>query len=193
MITEKRDRLHRIYQAFESRAARYKENAACGRGCAYCCTDAGSIHITTLEGLVIRDIVERLPAPRRKGVRKAIAKEMQRREKGTVSACPFLMKNRACMIYPHRPFACRRVYSLHACDADRPPVLSRRVMEMGDEAIRQLQRLDDTGYTGHLSYILYMLEAPKFLRPYLEGAFKPEEIMDFGRSHGIIINRMASK
>ena len=29
----------------------------------FCCSDAGSIHITTLEGLVIRDRIHRLPGP----------------------------------------------------------------------------------------------------------------------------------
>ena len=35
-----------------------------------------------------------------------------------------------------------------------------------------------------------MLEAPKFRNTYLSGDFKPEEIMVFGKQHGIVINKM---
>ena len=58
-------KLHAIYDDFENSAAPFKVEAACGKGCAFCCSDAGSIHITTLEGLVIRERIERLPRARR--------------------------------------------------------------------------------------------------------------------------------
>ena len=102
------------------------------------------------------------------------------------------MKNRACMIYSARPFACRRIYSLKTCSKAQSPVLSRSVMEMGDTAIRALQQLDDTGYSGHISYILCMLASDRFLETYLSGDFKPEEVSDFGKTHQILINRMVS-
>ena len=193
MTEQKSERLPAIYQAFASHAAPYKKNAACKKGCAFCCTDAGRIHITTLEGLVIRKALNRLAAPQRKKVKKALAKDMQTREKGLPSPCPFLMKNNACVIYPQRPFICRRIYSLETCHKTQPPVLSRPVMALGDQVICELQQLDDTGYSGHLSYILHMLDAPKFLATYHSGEFKPEEIMTFGKSHHILINRMVSK
>jgi uncharacterized protein len=91
-----------------------------------------------------------------------------------------------------RPFTCRRIYSLETCSRRRPPILNRRVMELGDDTIRSLQMLDETGYSGHISFILHMLDAPVFRNTYLNGAFKPEEIADFGKTHQIIINRMAS-
>ena len=43
-----------IYNNFERQTAAYKTEAACKKGCAFCCTDAGSIHITTLEGRIIQ-------------------------------------------------------------------------------------------------------------------------------------------
>ena len=189
----KTDQLGPAYQAFASRSAPFRENAACQKGCAFCCSDAGSIHITTLEGLAIRDAVNHLPAPQRKSVQKNLARDMKRRENGQSSRCPFLMKNNACMIYVHRPFICRRIYSLETCGKTRPPLLSRQVMEMADQTICELQRLDDTGYSGHLSYILHMLDTPVFLESYLAGEFRPEAIMDFGKTHKILINRMAAK
>ena len=63
-------------------------------------------------------------------------------------------------------------------------------MDLGDAAIRALQTLDHTGYSGHLSYILHMLDTPAFLNVYLAGEHKPEAVMVFGKTHGIGINRM---
>jgi hypothetical protein len=37
-----------------------------------------------------------------------------------------------------------------------------------------------------------MLEAPGFLATYLAGEYAPQEIMNFGRSHNIVINRLAA-
>ena len=185
-----KSRLQAIYDDFETAAAPYKTVAACSNGCAFCCTDAGSIHVTTLEGLVIRDRIVALPRSRQVAVNKALTADMNRREQKKPSTCPFLMRNRSCMIYDQRPFACRRIYSLKVCGRDQHPVLSRQVMEKGDDAIRALQRLDDCGYSGHLSYILYMLDSPAFLSTYLAGEYRPEAVMDFGKTHGIVINRV---
>jgi Fe-S-cluster containining protein len=189
-MKKKLNRLQTIYSDFERAVAAYKAEAACDKGCAFCCSDAGSIHITTLEGLVIRDRIDRFARPRQVAVNKKLDLDMKLREQKKSSACPFLMKNRTCMIYDVRPFACRRIYSLKVCSRDQHPVLSRQAMAKGDEAIRALQQLDETGYSGHLSYILYMLDAPAFLNAYLAGDYRPETVMAFGKSHGIIINRV---
>lgn len=182
--------LQKIYDKFEKEAEPYKAHAACKKGCAFCCTDAGSIHMTTLEGLAIAKALAGLAKPRRTAAKRALNKDMKRREKGLSSPCAFLMKNKACMIYPARPFVCRRVYSLETCHRELPPIMSRHVMEMGERTIKALQQLDDTGYSGHMSYILHMLEASRFIETYLAGEFKPEEVTEFGKSHQILINRM---
>jgi len=189
---EKISELHPLYDAFEDKAAPFKAQAACCKGCAYCCTDAGAIHMTTLEGLAIQDAMTGLAKSQRTAIKKELAKDMKRREKGLSSPCAFLMKNKACMIYEARPFACRRIYSLETCSRSQPPILSRHVMAFGESTIKALQQLDDTGYSGHLSYMLHMLDAPRFLETYLAGAFKPEEVSDFGKTHQILINRMVS-
>ena len=183
------DTLHAIYDDFEKQAAPYKQAAACKKGCAFCCSDAGSIDVTTMEGIRIRECLHALPRPRQVLLNKKLATDMKRRERGQSSPCPFLMKNQACAVYASRPFACRRIYSLKTCSNAQHPIVSRQVMELGDDAIRQLQTLDDSGYSGHLSYILHMLNAPAFRNTYLAGDFRPEEIMQFGKSHGILINR----
>ena len=190
-VEERIKQLQAIYDAFEAASASHKAEAACAKGCAFCCTDAGSVHITTLEGRVIRNCIQRLPRNRQVAVKKALAADMKRRERNQPATCPLLMKNRACMIYDHRPFACRRIYSLKTCSQSQHPVLSKQVMALGDAAIKDLQELDDNGYSGHLSYILHMLETAAFLETYLAGECRPEAIMQFGKSHGIVINRMA--
>jgi len=187
-MDKKIDKIKDIYKAFETEAAAYKENAVCSKGCAYCCTDAGSIDITTLEGLVILKKVRSLLRPQQVKVNKALAGDFKKKEKGERSACPFLMKNKACMIYEIRPFSCRRIYSVHVCNQDNPPMLSRQVIKMAEKTIRELQILDDTGYSGHISYIMHMLKTPKFLSTYLTGEHKPEEVMAFGKTHHIVIN-----
>jgi Fe-S-cluster containining protein len=190
-MEEKLHQVREIYDAFETDAAGFKTDAACEKGCAYCCTDAGRIDITTLEGMAIRAEIRRLPRPLKLKAQKDLARDMKKREKGQSNPCPFLMKNRGCLIYNQRPFSCRRIYSLHKCNAEQAPVLHRPVMKLADDTIRRLQILDDTGYTGHISFILFMMDKPKFLKNYLSGEHRPEEIVQFGKAHRIIINRMA--
>ncbi len=79
---------------------------------------------------------------------------------------------------------------MHVCTRENPPVVSRQVMDAAGQSIRELQQLDINGYSGHMSFILYMLSTPAFLDTYKSGAFKPEEIMEFGKSHKISINKM---
>ena len=191
-MQDKRQQLISIYNGFETAAADYKQEAACHKGCAFCCSDAGSIDITTLEGMVIREQMDALPRPRQIALKKSLAADMRRREQKKTSACPFLMKNRSCLIYPVRPFACRRIYSVTVCSASQHPMLSQKVMALGQQTIRMLQQLDDNGYSGHLSYILHMLDTPAFLKAYLAGDYRPETVMAFGKSHDIIINRVVT-
>ena len=184
--------LQALYESFEAETADYRSEAACAKGCAFCCREAGSIDITTLEGWVIRDAVGKMPRARQKLVKKALVKDMKTREEGGIAACPFLMKNKACMIYDIRPFACRRIYSLHRCSQTQPLMLHRQVMSRAQEVLSALQRLDENGYTGHMSFILHLLDNPGFLGTYQAGGFKPEEIRGFGKAHRIVINRMVA-
>ncbi|CCK80680.1 YkgJ family cysteine cluster protein [Desulfobacula toluolica] len=189
-MKEKTQALNDIYQTFEAKTREYKDDTACEKGCGFCCKEAGKIEITTLEGLVIRKAMQGFARSRQKTLTKLFQQEIKKRENNVVAPCPFLMKNNACMIYDVRPFSCRRIYSTHVCTLRNPPMVNRRVMEAADQSIKQLQQLDFNGYSGHLSYILYMLSTPAFLDTYEKGEFKPEEIMEFGKAHKIAINRM---
>ncbi|MCK5350313.1 MAG: YkgJ family cysteine cluster protein [Desulfobacula sp.] len=189
-MKEKIPALSDIYKTFEAKTRGYKKDAACEKGCGFCCKEAGRIDITTLEGLVIRKTMKGFARSRQKSLTKLFQQEIKKRENKVIAPCPFLMKNNACMIYEVRPFSCRRIYSTHVCSRGNPPVVNRQVMEAADQSIKELQQLDITGYTGHLSYILYMLSSPAFLNTYKKGEFKPEEIMEFGKAHKIAINKM---
>ena len=189
-IEDKIPKLGKIYIAFDQIIGEFKKEAACDKGCGFCCKEAGSIDITTLEGMAIRQAMQAFSRSRQKSLTKIFNQEIKKRKKKGVAPCPFLMKNNACMIYEVRPFSCRRIYSVHVCTSNNPPMVNRQVMEAADQSIKALQQLDNTGYSGHLSYILYMLSIPAFMDVYQTGAFKPEEIMEFGKSHKIVINRM---
>ena len=64
----------------------------------------------------------------------------------------------------------------------KPPEVNRHVMDIASKSIKALQQLDDTGYSGHLFYVLHMLDTPVFLDTYLNET-TPQEIMFFGKSH----------
>jgi uncharacterized protein len=182
--------LNDIYKVFEEKTREYKKDAACAKGCGFCCKEPGSIDITTLEGMAIRKAMQGFTKSRQKALTKLFQQEIKKRENNLTVSCPFLMKNNACMIYEVRPFSCRRIYSTHVCNFENPPVVNRKVMEAADQSIKELQQLDINGYSGHLSYILYMLSVPAFLNTYKKGEYKPAEIMEFGKTHKIIINKM---
>ena len=193
MVEYKLEQIEGIYQTFDREVQPYVQQAVCARGCAFCCTDAGRIDVTTLEGLRIQRKIDSLTRPQQVALGKTINSERKKRQKRQNEFCPFLQKNKACMIYAARPFACRRLYSLRVCDRENPPMLNRRVFEIAEQTIRQLQELDDTGYTGHLTDILFMLQNPAFRDTYLAGEYKPEEVMAFGKTHQIVINRIITR
>lgn len=72
------------------------------------------------------------------------------------------------------------------------PTVHRQVAELAQAVVARLQIIDDSGYSGHLSYILHMLGSEKFQKVYRAGGFKPEDVMVFGKRHQIVINRMVT-
>jgi len=70
-------------------------------------------------------------------------------------------------------------------------VVHREAVELGKETVTELQQLDDRGYSGHISYILHLLDRHAFRKLYLAGGFHPEKIADYRKSHGIVINLAA--
>jgi Fe-S-cluster containining protein len=189
-LNAKLETLSALYRDFKEQAAPFKTEQACAKGCAFCCAKAGSIDMTTLEAWQIKKQLETFSKSRLKTVNRAIRTNIQKREEKKINPCPFLMKNNACMIYKVRPFSCRRIYSLHVCDKENPPKVSRQAMALANTFLKDLQTLDDTGYSGHISFVLQMVNTPAFMDTYGTGGYNPKEIMVFGKSHGIIINKM---
>jgi Fe-S-cluster containining protein len=184
----KREQLTEIYERFERDAAEFKRYAICQIGCAYCCKDVGNVDTNTLEGLIIWKRIESFPPDLRRHIKKRVAQNRSEKEKHPIARCPFLKEDETCLIYDIRPFSCRQLYSIRECRG-RGPTVHRQAVALAKKAVRDLQQLDDTGYSGHLSYILHLFDHPGFKEVYLPGGFDPGRIMKFGKTHGIIINR----
>jgi hypothetical protein len=185
---DKREKLPEIYSDFENSVSEFKKSAACKVGCADCCIYVGNVDITTLEGIVIQNRLESFEKKLKDKIRKNLDKNKAERERSVLARCAFLKEDNTCRIYDIRPFSCRRIYSIKQCNQSQP-VVHRQVIESADYTISKLQQLDDKGYSGHMSFILYLLDKSGFRKAYLGGKFNPGKIMNFGKSHGIIINR----
>jgi uncharacterized protein len=171
-LAEKKRQLVALYEAFERQVAPFRAQAVCVKGCADCCIQVGTVAATTLEGMVIREYLEGWSKPARKAVRQRL--HANRREKLTqvFARCAFLDEEQACTVYPVRPFSCRRLYSVKTC-GDQGPVIHRRAMALASRTIEVLQDLDPAGCSGHLSFILYLLEKQEFRRAYLQRVWNP--------------------
>lgn len=187
-IARKKRMLYELYSRFEEDAFPFKKNAVCRKGCSFCCTFMGDIDITTLEGMAIRERLSLIPPDERSRLYSMIEGNRMARERGKAAPCPFINEQGACSIYEVRPFTCRQLYSLKKCNG-RGATIHRQVYQLSREVITRIQRLDDAGYSGHISFILHLLDDAEFTDVYLSGKFDPERIRDFGRSHKIVINR----
>jgi uncharacterized protein len=164
----KKEQLFSLYEEFERQVAPFRAQAVCVKGCADCCIQVGTVAATTLEGIVIREYLEGWSNSAREAVQQRL--RANRREKLTqvFARCAFLDDEQACTVYPVRPFSCRRLYSVKTC-GEQGPVIHRRAMALASRTIEMLQELDPAGCSGHLSFILYLLEKQEFRRTYLEG------------------------
>ncbi len=188
-ILDKKEKLTDIYSDFENSVSEFKKSAACKIGCADCCIYVGNVDITTMEGIVIQNRMETFEKKVKSRIKKKLDKNKAERERGVLARCAFFKEeDNTCRIYDIRPFSCRRIYSIKQCNQNQP-VVHRQAMELADDTISKMQQLDDTGYSGHMSFILYLLEKSGFRKTYMAGKFNPGKIMNFGKSHGIIINR----
>ena len=192
MKIEKRKKLKELYNQYEEDVAELKKSAICVKGCADCCIDVGNIDITTLEGIIIHDRVATFEEPLKSEIKARLAQNKMERGKGRLSRCAFLKEDKTCIIYDIRPFSCRRLYSVKKCDGGSPTI-HRQALNLASQTVKKIQQLDFNGYSGQISYILYLLDKEKFRKLYLRGKFKPQNIAGFGRSHGILINRSVSR
>ena len=184
--------LQGIYQRYESEACQFKEQAVCGRGCSFCCAVPGKIDIVTVEGIILLNRLESMPKTEAKEISQGLERDRNLRRQGKKSACPFLDEQGACRVYHVRPFSCRQLYSLRKCDP-HGPLVHKQAVFLAREVVRDIQELDDTGYSGHQSFILKLLQNEKFRNTYSAGGFDPGSIKKIGKKYGIIINRFAKQ
>ncbi|MDP3028872.1 MAG: YkgJ family cysteine cluster protein [Deltaproteobacteria bacterium] len=190
-IEGKKENLRELYEQYEEDVAEFKKAAACELRCADCCIGVGDVDITTLEGVIIRERMDTFDKALQAEIKARLAQNKEEREEGKLSRCAFLKGDKTCMIYDIRPFSCRQLYSVKRCNS-APPTIHRQAVNLAKQTVDKMQRLDFGGYSGHISYILYLLDKEDFRRRYLHGKSDPRKIVDFGRSHGIVINRFVS-
>ena len=182
--------LQTIYQNYALEAAQFKEQAVCGRGCSFCCTAVGKIDIVTIEGLILLERLESMPISEAKRISQRLERDRESRLEGKKSACPFLDGEEACLVYDIRPFSCRQLYSLRKC-AQNGPLVHKQAVSLAQIVVRKIQKLDCTGYSGHHSFILQLLQYEAFKKTYSSGNFDPGRLQKFGKKHRIMINRFA--
>ena len=188
--TQKKE-LNVIYERYERDVALFKAGAICKPGCAFCCTHYGNLDVTTLEGRIIHTWVNQQHQDTRTTLQNKINKNRKAKAKGQAAACSFLRTDHTCLIYPIRPFSCRQLYSVRECEG-RGPTVHRQARDASQKTIVKLQQLDPNGYSGHITYILYLLDQKNFRKAYYTGRFDPQALKVFGKKHGIVINRMSS-
>ncbi len=171
-LEDKFKELEVLYEAFERATAPFVVQAVCGPGCADCCTNVGEIYAATLEALRIARYMEALPVFQAAVLRQKIAENRVQKKRALLLPCPFLDPQKLCAIYPVRPFSCRRLYSVEPCGV-KGPVVHREFWALAEQFTRALQALDPRGYSGHLSYVLGLLEDPFFREAYVANRAYP--------------------
>jgi len=189
-IKENRTKLFELYAQFEDATRPHLADAVCKPGCADCCTTVGDVDATTLEGMVILGHVQTLPSSVQKDFHKKLKQNRKVKSELIYARCAFLLANNTCGIYAARPFSCRRLYSLKPC-GETGPTVNRKVWELSEETVAAIHGLDSTGYSGHISFILQLLNDSVFRKTYLTGGFSPDDIRELARKHRIVINRFA--
>ncbi len=187
-IGTKKKKLFRIYKEFNKEARKYIHLAVCKAGCADCCIDVGNIDITTLEGLVILDHLRTLPPSQQKALNQRLEGNFWSKQQRKRLRCPFLSEKNVCQIYSVRPFSCRRLFSFEVC-GPRGPVLPRKLWETGEKALHKIYKLDEFGYSGHISYVLRILKNPEFHKIYTHKESLPERIEKEIRKYDLMANR----
>jgi hypothetical protein len=171
-LDKRKAQLLALYEEFEGEITRFRAQAVCVKGCADCCIQVGTVAATTLEGMVIREYLEGWPRRSQEEVRQRLRINRSEKLAQVFARCAFLDEEQACTVYLVRPFSCRRLYSVKTC-GDHGPVIHRRAMALAGRTIAALQDLDPAGCSGHLSFILHLLDQKEFRRAYLQGLWNP--------------------
>jgi len=68
-------------------------------------------------------------------------------------------------------------------------VVHRQAFIVGQQKEKELQLLDPAGCSGHLSFILHLLEKKAFRRVYLQGNWNAEDFKDLIERYQLVVHR----
>ena len=189
-IKKKKRLVFNLYETYERLVEPYKTQAVCAKGCASCCIDVGSVGVTTLEGLIILEFLEGWDPQASLEINRMLRENRGVKLNNTFARCAFLDVEQSCRIYPVRPFSCRRIYSVRKCDG-QGPVVHRQAFILGQQTEKELQLLDPDGRSGHLSFVLDLLENKRFLRAYLGGNWNAGLFEDIIERYELVVHKGA--
>ena len=185
---EKKRQVFQLYDEYERSVRPYKTQAVCEKGCASCCIDVGNVGATTLEGLIILEYLQGWDKRAIEGINRSLRENRSEKLKSVLVRCPFLDDEASCGIYAVRPFSCRRLYSVKKCDG-QGAVVHKQAHVLGQKMEKELQKLDPEGCSGHLSFILHLLEKEPFRRGYLKGSWNVEDFRDIIEGYDLVVHR----
>jgi len=167
--------LDAVYGVYSSWAGRFP--LACKKGCAACCT--GSVTMTSLEGEVILDFVER--NGRQKWLQEKLTQVVPRQSKAAITTnqfaeaclnhwevgagamgcwdftpCVFL-EDASCSIYETRPFGCRSFGSLVQCAAETAAEIAPIHLTINTVFTQIIEHINSDG--GHWSTMIDILQS----------------------------------
>ena len=187
-ISEKKEQVFALYEKFERLAEPFKEQAVCEKGCGSCCTDVGNVGATTLEGMIILEYLQGWDNQAIEDINRRLKENRSEKLKSVLVRCPFLDEEASCDIYAVRPFSCRRLYSVKKCHG-QGAVIHRQAHVLGQKLEKELQNLEPGGCSGHLSFILHLLEQERFRWSYLKGSWKVEDFWDIVERFDLVVHK----
>lgn len=187
-LKEKKTRVYELYDEYERLVEPFKEHAVCEKGCASCCIDVGNVGATTLEGLIILEYLQGWDDQAIEEINRRLRENRSEKLNSILVRCPFLDEEKSCRIYIVRPFSCRRLYSVKKCDG-QGAVVHRPAVALGQKVEKELQKLDTEGCSGHLSFILHLLEKKRFRQSYLKGSWNVEDFRDIIERYKLVVHK----
>lgn len=187
-IIEKKEQIFQLYNEYERVVQPFKEQSVCERGCASCCIDVGNVGATTLEGMIILEYLQSWDHRAIEELNRSLRENRSEKLNSALVRCPFLDDEASCRIYDVRPFSCRRLYSVKKCDG-QGAVVHRQALVLGQKAEKELQELDPEGCSGHLSFILHLLENEEFRRDYVQGRWRLEDFREIIERYKLVVHR----
>ena len=191
-LKEKKTKVYELYDEYERLVQPYKSKAVCEKGCASCCIDVGSVGATTLEGLIITGYLQGWDRQALKEINRNLGENRNDKLSQAFSRCAFLDQEQSCRIYAVRPFSCRRLYSIRKCDG-QGAVVHRQAVMLGRKIEKELQELDPDGCSGHLSFILHLLEKNGFRKGYLRENWSTEKFKNLIERYELVVHRQEKR